>query len=268
MWNEVSPDGTLVWTSSGDDLLAYRAADISRANAAPEHAPIHSVRRLRGAVPPSGITGATFVDGRMLVAGQGGRAFRVYSIDLATGARGSRSSAGSWGSPRGSSPRRSRAGRSSWLIQPFNPEGNPPTYSPDHATLVSFRARAGALEPAARRAARRPAPAPGLVARAPLLPPLAPDGAAARLRSRRCCARRAARRDADRQARAPRARAHDHARAARADREGRASRSPSGGRRVLREDHRAPAGDAAGGAAVAVRRGPEAQSDRPPPVDG
>ena len=48
MWNEVSPDGTLLWTSSGGDLLAYRAADISLANAAPAHAPIHSVRRLQG----------------------------------------------------------------------------------------------------------------------------------------------------------------------------------------------------------------------------
>src|ERR1700710_1351663 len=46
MWNEVSPDGSLLWTSSGDDLLAYRTADISRANAAPGHAPIRSVRRL------------------------------------------------------------------------------------------------------------------------------------------------------------------------------------------------------------------------------
>src|SRR3954463_7958148 len=87
MWNEVSPDGTLVWTSSGADLLAYRAADISLPHAAPAHAPIHSVRRLTGPVPPTGITGATFVDGRMLVAGQNGKTFRVYSIDLATGAR-------------------------------------------------------------------------------------------------------------------------------------------------------------------------------------
>ena len=47
------------------------------ANASPEHAPIHSVRRLRGAVPPSGITGATFIDGRLYVAGQGGGPFRV-----------------------------------------------------------------------------------------------------------------------------------------------------------------------------------------------
>ena len=35
------------------------------------------------------------------------------------------------------------------------------------------------------------------------------------------------------------------------------------GRRVLREDHAAAEADAAGGAAAAVRRGPEAQGDRP-----
>src|SRR4051795_12035988 len=87
MWNEVSPDGTLLWTSSGDDLLAYRSADVTRANAAPVHGPIHSVRRLRGAVPPSGITGATFVGDRMFVAGQDGGPFRVWSIDLTTGRR-------------------------------------------------------------------------------------------------------------------------------------------------------------------------------------
>ena len=30
MWVESSPDGRLLWTSSGSDLLAYRAADVSR----------------------------------------------------------------------------------------------------------------------------------------------------------------------------------------------------------------------------------------------
>ena len=29
MWVESSPDGRLLWTSSGSDLLAYRAADVS-----------------------------------------------------------------------------------------------------------------------------------------------------------------------------------------------------------------------------------------------
>ena len=144
MWNEVSPDGTLVWTSSRGDLLAYRAADISLANAAPAHAPIHSVRRLKGAVPPTGITGATFVDGRMLVAGQRGKTFRVYSIDLATGARELEIERAIVGESEGLVTAAAKGGTLSWLIQPFNPEGNPPTYSPDHATLVSFARRAGA----------------------------------------------------------------------------------------------------------------------------
>jgi hypothetical protein len=149
MWNEVSPDGTLVWTSSGADLLAYRAADISLANAAPAHAPIHSVRRLEGAVPPTGITGATFVDGRMLVAGQNGKTFRVYSIDLATGARELEIERTIVGESEGLVTAAAKGGTLSWLIQPFNPEGNPPSYSPDHATLVSFARRAGAGGPGA-----------------------------------------------------------------------------------------------------------------------
>src|SRR3954470_13678186 len=70
MWAEVSPDGSLLWTSSGADLLAYSTADINPANAAPgpDAPPIHPVVRLPGSVPPSGITGAVFVDGRLLLA--------------------------------------------------------------------------------------------------------------------------------------------------------------------------------------------------------
>ena len=55
-----------------------------------------------------------------------------------------------------------KGGTLGWLIQPFNPEGNPPTYSPDHATLVSFaRGPARSRQVSPRRARRRPAPAPG-----------------------------------------------------------------------------------------------------------
>jgi len=86
MWVEASPDG-LLWTSSGNDLLAYRAADVSAANAAPGAPPIHSVRRLAGAVPPSGVTGAAFRRGRLFLAGAQGTTYQVWSVDLATGAR-------------------------------------------------------------------------------------------------------------------------------------------------------------------------------------
>jgi hypothetical protein len=87
MWVEASPDGQLLWTSSGADLLAYRAADVTMANAAPGAAPIHAVRRLAGAVPPSGVTGAAFYRGRLLLAGAQGTTYQVWSVDVATGAR-------------------------------------------------------------------------------------------------------------------------------------------------------------------------------------
>ena len=43
MWAETSPDGSLIWTSSGDDLLAYRSADVSEANRGPS-GPLHPTR--------------------------------------------------------------------------------------------------------------------------------------------------------------------------------------------------------------------------------
>jgi hypothetical protein len=87
MWVEASPDGKLLWTSSGNDLLAYRAADVTAANAAPGAAPIHSVRRLAGAVPPSGVTGAAFHRGRLLLAGSQGTTYQVWSVNVSTGKR-------------------------------------------------------------------------------------------------------------------------------------------------------------------------------------
>jgi hypothetical protein len=87
MWVEASPDGSLLWTSSGNDLLAYRAADVKPANAAPASAPIHSVRRLAGAVPPSGVTGAAFHRGRLLLSGAQGTTYQVWSVNTSTGRR-------------------------------------------------------------------------------------------------------------------------------------------------------------------------------------
>src|SRR4029450_7433352 len=69
MWAEASPDGQLVWTSSGKDLLAYRGSDVSAATAAAGTA-IRPVRRLAGAVPPSGVTGGGVFRGRRLRAAQ------------------------------------------------------------------------------------------------------------------------------------------------------------------------------------------------------
>ena len=112
------------------------------------------MRRLRGAVPPSGITGATFVGERMFVAGQGGGPFRVWSIDLATGARRLEIERRIVGESEGLVTASLKGGTLSWLIQPFTDEQKPPTYSPDKATLLSFRARpaAGAAAPRLLRA--------------------------------------------------------------------------------------------------------------------
>jgi len=87
MWVEASPDGQLLWTSSGQDLLAYDAADVTGPNAAPGAAPIHFVRRLAGAVPPSGVTGAAFYRGRLFLAGSQGTTYQIWSVDTATGKR-------------------------------------------------------------------------------------------------------------------------------------------------------------------------------------
>jgi hypothetical protein len=147
MWAEVSPDGSLVWTSSGSDLLAYRTADVSPANAA--HAPstgagdgIEPVQRLTGVVPESGITGAAFVGDRLFVAGStgpNGDTFQVWSIDL-TGATPNRLEIERTivGESEGLTTVKLRGGELHWLIQPYN-EHALPTYGITHATLLSFR---------------------------------------------------------------------------------------------------------------------------------
>ncbi len=61
-----------MWTSSGEDLLAYRSSDISRANRAPAGPLLKPAERLEGAVPLSGITGAVFRGDNLLLAGEGG----------------------------------------------------------------------------------------------------------------------------------------------------------------------------------------------------
>jgi hypothetical protein len=47
MWAEVSPDGRWVWASSGTDLLAYDASQVSAANAGPAGAPLAASKRVR-----------------------------------------------------------------------------------------------------------------------------------------------------------------------------------------------------------------------------
>jgi hypothetical protein len=135
MWVEVSPDGTLAWTSSGSDLLAYRTADISAANAAPGASPIKPARRLPGAVPPSGITGATFYGDRLFVAGQSS-GFQVWSIDLQNGTRRLEIERAFVGSEsEGLDVVAAVGGTLHWMIQPF---GALPTFGIGGGALLHF----------------------------------------------------------------------------------------------------------------------------------
>src|SRR4051812_35246954 len=65
-WVAVDPQQGLVWTIGDISLLAYNIADINMANAAPNAAPIHAVKRLDNVVP-DGAGGAVVFGGRLFV---------------------------------------------------------------------------------------------------------------------------------------------------------------------------------------------------------
>lgn len=137
MWAEASPDGQLVWTSSGQDLLAYRAADVSPANAGPSGPLIRPVRRLIGAVPPSGITGATFYGGRLFLAGQDNGPFSVWSVDVDTGTPRLEIQKDIRGESEGLDTFVGLGGVLHWQIEPLTVQG-PPTYGFGAGALVHF----------------------------------------------------------------------------------------------------------------------------------
>jgi hypothetical protein len=134
MWAETSPDGGLVWTSSGDDLLAYRSTDISEANQAPAGPLVRSARRLQGAVPPSGVTGAVFNDGDLLLAGEGGGTHQIWAVDPQTGAGTLEVEMEICGESEGLDVIRTLGGELHWLIAPFDP-GCSLSFGPSSALL-------------------------------------------------------------------------------------------------------------------------------------
>lgn len=139
MFCVVSPDGRELWTSSGDDLLAYDVSQISPGNAAPHGPKLRAVRRLRNAVPPSGITGAAFVGSRLYVAGtKGDTTFQVWSIDLRDGSRRLEIEREVVGESEGLVAANVLGGALHWIITPFSTTGRPPTYGSDGNQLLSF----------------------------------------------------------------------------------------------------------------------------------
>jgi hypothetical protein len=140
MWAEASPDGKLLWTSNGainggNDLLAYDMKEITSANAAPGGPLLRPVRVLAGAVPPSGITGATFYKGRLLLAGQRGGPFRVWSVDLADASRRLEIEKTVVGESEGLDIVTTLGGKLHWLITPLLGVGG--TYG-NTSALVHF----------------------------------------------------------------------------------------------------------------------------------
>jgi hypothetical protein len=138
MWAEASPDGKLVWTSSGNDLLAYRTSDVSMAHAAPAAAPIRAARRLAGAVPPSGVTGAVFQGDRLLLSGSTDAAFQVWSVDTKSGKRRLDLELQLCGESEGLDDVAMLGGELHWLIAPDG-GGCQLTYGPTSALLHLVR---------------------------------------------------------------------------------------------------------------------------------
>ena len=121
MWAETSPDGSLIWTSSGNDLLAYSSTEVSQANRAPSGPLLHPVRRLVGAVPPTGVTGAVFRDRRLLLAGEANGVYQVWAVDPDTGERRLELEMSICGESEGVDVIPTLGGDLHWLIAPFDP---------------------------------------------------------------------------------------------------------------------------------------------------
>jgi hypothetical protein len=134
MWAETSPNGSLIWTSDGDDLLAYRSSEVTAANAAPNGPLLEPVRRLVGAVPPSGVTGAVFDHRRLLLAGANGNTFQVWSVNTSTGASELALEQQLCGEAEGLDIIPTLGGELHWVIAPFQP-GCTPTYGPSVSVL-------------------------------------------------------------------------------------------------------------------------------------
>jgi glycerophosphoryl diester phosphodiesterase/PKD repeat protein len=140
MWAELSPDRQLIWTSSGNDLLAYRADEVNAQNAVGSLGAkaLQPARILKDAVPPSRITGASFYEGKLYVAGQDTPEFQVWAIDTETGARELQIERDIVGESEGLTVAPSQLGGVlHWLIQPYNQE-NVPTYGISNGTVLSF----------------------------------------------------------------------------------------------------------------------------------
>jgi len=135
MWAETSPNGKLIWTSSGDDLIAYRASQVAAANAAPSGPELKPVKRLKDAVPPTGITGAVFRKKRLLLAGESNHTYQVWAVDTRTGDRKLQIEMHICGESEGLGLFSALGGRLHWLIAPSDDSGCELTFGPQSGLM-------------------------------------------------------------------------------------------------------------------------------------
>ena len=128
MWVEVSPDGRWVWTSSGTDLLAYDAAQITATRAG--GAPLSAAKRVVGVLRAPGVSGATFSGGRLYLAYDRGSYVQVlsYPVDATTGDVGTawrleiqRTKSSTWYETEGLAAADALGGSLRWQVQPQMP---------------------------------------------------------------------------------------------------------------------------------------------------
>ena len=92
MWDEISPDGRWIWTSSGSHLLAYNAANVTQQTADNQRGGVWGGlggTDLGSVLPTSDVTGAAFYAGRLFLALNRGNYFQVVSYGVGTGSDGS-----------------------------------------------------------------------------------------------------------------------------------------------------------------------------------
>ena len=99
------------------------------------------MRVLDGAVPPSGITGAAFYGKRLLLAGQSGGPFRVWSVDLRDGPGRLEIEKTVIGESEGLEVVDALGGVLHWLITPFQ-TGRPAAHLRPHQRAGPLRAGA------------------------------------------------------------------------------------------------------------------------------